>query len=623
MDRDAGVTSNLTADSSNRVETSKKKDVGNGKAKLKSATVKDIISKGRTMTGSRPDEININPVQEAVEKTAVMAFGRFNPITTGHEKLVKKVESTAEKLGGKAHIIASHSQGDARNPLKSEKKVEYLSKVAKPETAVTASTKNAPSLLHHAAKLHAAGYKHLVMVAGEDRVPQYHEILNKYNGIQSKHGHYDFKSIKVVSAGNRDPDAEGTEGMSGTKMRELARSGNHAAFKKGLPKALHPHSKEIMDQIRSVTEEFESLVEQFNTFANESVNLSTKQWVALEEKAADNELSVDDLYIQYRNAYLTYQIAPKDNLTAEQFAFNSVNSYVANIMFEKRGLWANIHAKRERIKRGSGEKMRKPGSEGAPTKADLERSQVKEEVNNLFEKEFKATDREVTTRRTPHGIRTFQFVKRKGDRKNDSEMYRQQALQKNTIDEEDAREYDYEGDMAMSDLRSIMHNAQRIHDLLKPETNLPEWCQSKITLAEDYISTVANYMTAEKGDVKEESGCPLDLLDEDLDSPDLIEEDFLPTGLELYEDWGELSEEATKGGRKVKLGKPFLTPGGPKKRAVYVKNDKGNVVKVNFGDPNMTIKKSDPARRRSFRARHNCDNPGPRHKARYWSCKAW
>ena len=76
-------------------------------------------------------------------------------------------------------------------------------------------------------------------------------------------------------------------------------------------------------------------------------------------------------------------------------------------------------------------------------------------------------------------------------------------------------------------------------------------------------------------------------------------------------------------GKKVKLGKPFLTPDGPKKRSVYVKNGSGNVVKVNFGDPNMRIKKSNPARRRSFRARHNCDNPGPKHKARYWSCRKW
>ena len=76
-------------------------------------------------------------------------------------------------------------------------------------------------------------------------------------------------------------------------------------------------------------------------------------------------------------------------------------------------------------------------------------------------------------------------------------------------------------------------------------------------------------------------------------------------------------------GRKVKLGKPFRTPDGPKKSSVYVKNDKGNVVKVNFGDPNMSIKKDNPNRRKSFRARHNCDNPGPRWKARYWSCRAW
>ena len=80
---------------------------------------------------------------------------------------------------------------------------------------------------------------------------------------------------------------------------------------------------------------------------------------------------------------------------------------------------------------------------------------------------------------------------------------------------------------------------------------------------------------------------------------------------------------AEKNGRKVTLNKPFRTPDGPKKFSVYVKNEQGNVVKVNFGDPNMKIKKNIPERRKSFRARHNCDNPGPKWKARYWSCKAW
>jgi hypothetical protein len=71
------------------------------------------------------------------------------------------------------------------------------------------------------------------------------------------------------------------------------------------------------------------------------------------------------------------------------------------------------------------------------------------------------------------------------------------------------------------------------------------------------------------------------------------------------------------------LNKPWLTPDGPKKRSVCVKNGSGNVVKVNFGDPNMRIKKSNPERRKSFRARHKCDNPGPKWKSRYWSCRAW
>lgn len=91
-------------------------------------------------------------------------------------------------------------------------------------------------------------------------------------------------------------------------------------------------------------------------------------------------------------------------------------------------------------------------------------------------------------------------------------------------------------------------------------------------------------------------------------------------GFEEYIDEESWAAEANKG---KKLNKPFRTPGGPKKFSVYVKNEKGNVVKVNFGDPNMEIKRDDPGRRKNFRARHNCENPGPKTKARYWSCKMW
>lgn len=92
---------------------------------------------------------------------------------------------------------------------------------------------------------------------------------------------------------------------------------------------------------------------------------------------------------------------------------------------------------------------------------------------------------------------------------------------------------------------------------------------------------------------------------------------------ESYEKLKDKGMAAEYQGRKVELNQPFRTPKGPKKFSVYVKNEKGNVVKVNFGDPNMEIKRDDPKRRKNFRSRHNCKDPGPKWKARYWSCWQW
>ena len=101
---------------------------------------------------------------------------------------------------------------------------------------------------------------------------------------------------------------------------------------------------------------------------------------------------------------------------------------------------------------------------------------------------------------------------------------------------------------------------------------------------------------------------------------EIIQEELESVYYEILAE-GEVIEEAEYQGRKVTLNKPMR--GDVKKSKVYVKNAKGNVVKVNFGDPNMKIRKSNPKARKSFRARHNCENPGPKWKARYWSCKAW
>ena len=114
---------------------------------------------------------------------------------------------------------------------------------------------------------------------------------------------------------------------------------------------------------------------------------------------------------------------------------------------------------------------------------------------------------------------------------------------------------------------------------------------------------------------------------EEIEEYDVVNEQDVSELIEFLKHYKPEVNEAEYQGRKVKLGKPMQ--GDAKKFKVYVKNPKGNVVKVNFGQGGdakggtMKIRKSNPEARKSFRARHNCDNPGPRHKARYWSCKKW
>ena len=149
---------------------------------------------------------------------------------------------------------------------------------------------------------------------------------------------------------------------------------------------------------------------------------------------------------------------------------------------------------------------------------------------------------------------------------------------------EENGEPDFEYEMAKNELSTAMDAIEDLLSILGEDTEgeLPAWVQSKITKGVDYLDSVADYMKGENQ-----------------------------------------KTAATKKKKNPTLNKPFRTPGGPKKFSVYVKNDKGNIVKVNFGDPNMKIKSNIPGRRKNFRARHNCENPGPKTKARYWSCRQW
>ena len=188
---------------------------------------------------------------------AVIAFGRMNPPTTGHEKMIHAVHKEAKRVGGHAEVIASHSQDKKKNPVPQDKKMGYLKKVAPKGVKVTAASKEHPTVFHHAARLHAAGHEHLTVMS--DKSESWGKALKANNGKKGPHGHYNFKSITMKSSGKRDPKASGTEGISGTKMRAHAKSGDHKSFKAGLPKALHPHADEIMKHINEELQEIVNL----------------------------------------------------------------------------------------------------------------------------------------------------------------------------------------------------------------------------------------------------------------------------------------------------------------------------------------------------------------------------
>ena len=208
-------------------------------------------------------------IAENTEKHAVMAFGRMNPPTTGHEVLVHKVKSVAKQVGGSHHIILSHSQDAAKNPLTAAQKVKHAKRFF-PDTNISLATKEEPNFLTQAAKLHKQGVTHLHMVAGSDRVAEYHKLLHKYNGTHEG-ALFNFKKITLHNAGARDPDAEGTSGMSASKMRSHATSNNFDDFKQGIPKHVpEHHAKELFRDVRKgmnikesvdLNEEFEMLSE--------------------------------------------------------------------------------------------------------------------------------------------------------------------------------------------------------------------------------------------------------------------------------------------------------------------------------------------------------------------------
>lgn len=181
-------------------------------------------------------------------KEITVVFGRFNPPTTGHEKLFETLKKVSR--GGQYRIYASQSQDPKKNPLKFKDKIKFLRKMFPRHARSIMADGDVRNIIEIATKLYDQGFTKMSMVAGSDRVKEFEILLNKYNGVQARHGFYQFEgSIKVISAGQRDPDAEGVTGMSASKMRAAAAEGDLQLFSSGLPSG-YTGSAELFNAVR-------------------------------------------------------------------------------------------------------------------------------------------------------------------------------------------------------------------------------------------------------------------------------------------------------------------------------------------------------------------------------------
>ena len=203
-----------------------------------------------------PEEVN-EEIRRP-RKSVAFTFGRFNPPTIGHEKLIKKVKSVR---ANDHKIYLSRSEDSKKNPLSPSQKLAYMKKMF-PSHARNIEINKTNMILDIATTLHNKGYTEVFMVVGSDRVSEFTTILNKYNDVKSRHGYYNFDNINVLSAGERDPDAEGASGMSASKMRAAAAKDDIGSFKRGLPSGVN--AADLMKDVRKGMR-LENLVDQTST----------------------------------------------------------------------------------------------------------------------------------------------------------------------------------------------------------------------------------------------------------------------------------------------------------------------------------------------------------------------
>ena len=673
-------------------------------------------------------------IKEKAGDTAVFTFGRFNPPTTGHEKLIDALAREQSKNSGSMmYVFPSQSQNPKKDPLPFSLKVAYMRKMFPKYAKNIKANKKIRMVFDIAVFLHNKGHRAIVMVVGSDRVAEFDKLLNTYNGVDGRHGYYGFDDIKVVSAGERDPDAEGVTGMSASKMRAAASEGDFDSFKTGVP-AGFKDARKLFNDVRKnmgIREEkdmgdmsdLENLRDMYltgkiwnagdlveaNGYSGEIIRKGTNYLSFVDKDGKVHKAWLHEIVLDEKIAEKTYlrrhhklknlkvpvnrrkgKIIKPDLKLAKRESFKDFVGIIK--MKEKLGKDADAgdyiddfrKSDAPQFKGKSDKKIRdmaiaayldkKDKSEGAYG-YEKQDPDIKDKKGSQPAKYFKGISKSTKSKRDSY----FKSQSKKSD--DDPSAYKPapgdaDAKTKPSVHTkkfkqmygEEPRIPRKKGQPANSDKHSDLYTDENpkgtIHGLGFKDVETAKASVSKIensgkTHAHKIQAAIAMEQRARVMGKTAEAAVYRKFIDkmkektkekneslwanihkkrerikrgsgERMRSPG---EKGAPTPAQLkrakgeekdLNEWGEIEEASEYQGRKVTLNKPFYTPDGPKKSAVYVKNEKGKVVIVRFGDPNMEIKKDDPARRKSFRARHQCDtNPGPKWKARYWSCKAW
>ena len=732
---------------------------------------------------------NFRDILEARGDTAVFTFGRFNPPTIGHEKVMEALAAEQKKnAGSMMYVYASQSQNAKKDPLPYAKKIAYMKKMF-PKYKNNIVVSRARNILEIAVELHNKGHRAIVMVVGSDRVAEFDDRLNRYNGVDARHGYYGFDNIQIISAGERDADSDGVEGMSASKMRAAASENRYEneydtrgklkkeGFEAGLPEGF-ADGKKLFADVRKhmgIREErdmgdmtdFEILRDMYltgklwnvgdlveaNGHEGRIINKGTNylSFVTSDGKVQKTwlhniELNERDYKKEYENYHSKpEQIERRSSRNKARRAMgdkavkgmdvghkdnNPMNNDLSNLKMEDpsdnrreprlrektymrtdsklKNLKVQVNRKKGKIlnrKTGKFEDVvevkqdkqikDREGTQPAKyyakdTEGDAMAKSTKQARARHFDKKKTGPapgDASATTKPSKHTKKFKQMYGEKlgkdadaGDyiddfEKSDAPQFKGKSKEKRKdmaiaafLDKKDELKSTKKEEVLDEKIAGLVTKAKKSgmpYGILKkvydrgmaayktghrPGTTAQQWAFARVNSfttksAGTWGKADKDLAKQVRGESVEESCCD-DCADTNEGLWDNIRkkkariargsgermrkkgEKGAPTPDQIQRaksedlnEWGEVTEKAEYQGKSVELNNP--TRGDVKKYKVYVKNDKGNVIKVEFGDPNMSIKRDDPEARKNFRARHNCDQKKDKTTAGYWSCKFW